>query len=74
MCHWSEYEPYDVVRWFELECDECRKKSDLKLTVQVWRDGTMYGQWVCPVCDENNSSDDLGKVADLVDHNIREGK
>jgi len=34
----------------------------------------MYGQWVCPVCDENNSSDDLGKVADLVDHNIREGK
>jgi 6-phosphogluconate dehydrogenase (decarboxylating) len=74
MCHWSEYEPYDIVRSFELWCDDCDEKFELSLTAQVWRDGTVYAQWVCPVCDENNSSEDLGNVADFVDYDMREGK
>ena len=74
MGHWSEYEPYDITRWFELECDECCQNVELKLTAHVWRDGTVYGDWVCPECGEDNSSENLGNVADFVDHDKREGK
>jgi hypothetical protein len=74
MCRWFDYEPYDIVRWFELECDECCQEVELELTAQVWRDGTVYAEWVCPNCKENNSSENLGNVADFVDHDIREGK
>ena len=74
MGHWSEYEPYDVVRWFDVECDECLDVSSVLITASVWRDGSIYGSWDCPKCGEANSSENIGNVADLVDHDAREGK
>ena len=72
MGHWSEYEPYEVSDWFELECDECLVMSDLQVTVSVWRDGSMYGSWECPECGEGNYSEDLGNVSDRVDVDVME--
>jgi hypothetical protein len=74
MCHWSEYEPYEIEQEFEVQCDECEQVNSLQFAAYVWRDGSIFGSWVCPDCGEGNSSDDLGNVADFVDHDIREGK
>lgn len=72
MGHWSEYEPFEVTRWFDLECDDCLVVSPVLMTASVWRDGSIYGSWVCPDCGEDNSSEDIGNVADFVDVDVEE--
>ena len=72
--HWSEYEPYPITRIWYVQCDWCEQFDDVEITAHVWRDGSIYGDWNCRRCDGDNSSDTLGNVDDLVDHDSREGK
>lgn len=74
MEHWSEYEPYGIERVFHVQCSWCEKFDDVKIAAYVWRDGSIYGDWVCQFCDGDMSNDDFGNVADFVDHDKREGK
>jgi predicted nucleic-acid-binding Zn-ribbon protein len=69
-----DYEPYEIERWFEVECDKCGVTGEIEFTAYVWRDGSIYGDWVCPKCGADNNSDNIGNVADFVDHDTREGK
>ena len=72
--HWSEYEPPEITRWWYVQCRGCEQFDDVEITGHVWRDGSIYAAWICPACGKNNSSDDIGNLADFVDHDIREGK
>lgn len=74
MEHWSEYEPYEITRWWYLQCENCEEFDDVEITARVWRDGTIYGDWWCRRCDTTQSREDLGNVEGLVDHDTREGK
>lgn len=74
MEHWSEYEPYDITNWFDVQCNECEKLQCVHITASVWRDGSMYAYWHCEECSATNFDEDLGSVSDLVDHDAREGK
>jgi hypothetical protein len=72
--HWSEYEPPEITGLFDIECNECLSVSSVPFTGNVWRDGSIYGSWDCPECYEGNYTEDVGNVADFVDHDAREGK
>jgi hypothetical protein len=72
MQHWSEYEPYEIEQEFEVQCRECDKENSLEFAAYVWRDGSIFGSWVCPDCGEGNSSENLGNVTDFIDFDVRE--
>ena len=72
--HWFEYEPQEITRWWYVQFDWCEQFDDVEITAHVWRDGSIYGDWKCRRCDGDNSSDTIGNVDDLVDHDAKEGK
>lgn len=74
MIYFEEYDPTEITRAFEVECSKCEVLAEIEFMAYVWRDGSIYGDWYCPKCSVWNYSDDLGNVADFVDHDTREGK
>jgi hypothetical protein len=69
MCHWSEYEAPEITRWFYVQCRECEKFDDVEVTANVWRDGSIYGDWWCRRCDTTQWCEDFANVADFEEVN-----
>lgn len=69
-----DYEGKEITRNFELWCGECDAVFDATITAYVWRDGSIYGDWHCVKCGAFTYSDEITKVSDLIDPDIREGK